>query len=113
MRAWKSHIDRLFLGVGSDLQSSSFRSSFPPIAVPPPFIMAHSGVEKTPDPAMVEDVERSPTKDSYTDYESEFTEAEGRKIIHRIDRRLVVTVGVLYCISLMDRTNLSAAAVAG
>ena len=75
--------------------------------------MAHSGVEKTPDPAMLEDVERSPTKDSYTDYESEFTEAEGRKIIHRIDRRLVVTVGVLYCISLMDRTNLSAAAVAG
>lgn len=46
-------------------------------------------------------------------YECEFTPAEQRKIIHRIDRRLVVTVGVLYCISLMDRTNLSAAAIAG
>lgn len=46
-------------------------------------------------------------------YECEFTEREQRKIIHRIDRRLVVTVGVLYCISLMDRTNLSAAAIAG
>lgn len=46
-------------------------------------------------------------------FESEFTLAEQRKIIHRIDRRLVVTVGVLYCISLMDRTNLSAAALAG
>ncbi|KAI0122034.1 MFS general substrate transporter [Daldinia grandis] len=40
-------------------------------------------------------------------------EEEGKKIIWRIDRRLVTLVGVLYCISLMDRTNLSAAAVAG
>lgn len=54
---------------------------------------------------------RSPS--SHDDYECEFTEQEQRKIIHRIDRRLVVTVGVLYCISLMDRTNLSAAAIAG
>lgn len=53
---------------------------------------------------------RSPSHD---DYECEFSEREQRKIIHRIDRRLVVTVGVLYCISLMDRTNLSAAAIAG
>ncbi|KAI0850320.1 MFS general substrate transporter [Daldinia vernicosa] len=40
-------------------------------------------------------------------------EQEGKKIIWRVDRRLVTLVGVLYCISLMDRTNLSAAAVAG
>ncbi|KAI4865247.1 major facilitator superfamily MFS-1 [Hypoxylon rubiginosum] len=40
-------------------------------------------------------------------------EEEGKKIIWRIDRRLVVLVGGLYCVSLMDRTNLSAAAVAG
>jgi len=46
-------------------------------------------------------------------YECEFSDREQKKIIHRIDRRLVVTVGVLYCISLMDRTNLSAAAIAG
>jgi hypothetical protein len=44
---------------------------------------------------------------------SQFTEAETYKIIHRIDRRLVVTVGLMYCVSLMDRTNLSAAAIAG
>ncbi|KAJ9668395.1 hypothetical protein H2201_001443 [Coniosporium apollinis] len=43
----------------------------------------------------------------------EFTHAEQRKIIHRVDRRLVTTVGIMYCISLMDRTNLSAAALAG
>lgn len=42
-----------------------------------------------------------------------FTPEEQRRIIHRIDRRLVVTVGVMYCISLMDRTNLSAAQIAG
>ena len=63
---------------------------------------------------MMEDAERSPTKASVDDeFASGFTPEEQRKLIHRIDRRLVVTVGVLYCISLMDRTNLSAAAVAG
>lgn len=50
---------------------------------------------------------------SQGEYECEFSEVEQRKIIHRIDRRLVVTVGVLYCVSLMDRTNLSAASIAG
>jgi hypothetical protein len=63
---------------------------------------------------MMEDVEHSPPKASIDDaYASGFTPEEERKLIHRIDRRLVVTVGVLYCISLMDRTNLSAAAIAG
>jgi hypothetical protein len=44
---------------------------------------------------------------------SEFSRAEEKRIIHRVDRRLVVTVGFMYCISLMDRTNLSAANIAG
>lgn len=42
-----------------------------------------------------------------------FTQAEQRSIIRRIDRRLVITVGAMYCISLMDRTNMSAAHIAG
>jgi hypothetical protein len=42
-----------------------------------------------------------------------FTEKEQRSIISRIDRRLVVTVGAMYCVSLMDRTNMSAANIAG
>jgi hypothetical protein len=50
---------------------------------------------------------------THDDYECEFSPTEQRKIIHRIDRRLVLTVGVLYCISLMDRTNLSSASIAG
>ncbi|KAF2674723.1 MFS general substrate transporter [Microthyrium microscopicum] len=44
---------------------------------------------------------------------SEFTKEEESKIMHRIDRRLVFTVGLAYCVSLMDRTNLSAANIAG
>jgi hypothetical protein len=44
---------------------------------------------------------------------SEFSRTEERRIMHRVDRRLVVTVGFMYCISLMDRTNLSAANIAG
>lgn len=47
------------------------------------------------------------------DYDPHFTPEEQRKIKHRIDRRLISTCGILYCISLMDRTNLSAAAIAG
>lgn len=47
------------------------------------------------------------------DLHSEFTPEEQRQIIRRIDRRLVVTLGVLYCVSLMDRTNLGAAIIAG
>ncbi|KAG9241273.1 major facilitator superfamily domain-containing protein [Calycina marina] len=44
---------------------------------------------------------------------AEFTEAQQKKILRRVDLRLVATLGVLYCASLMDRTNLSAASVAG
>ncbi|KAH6873790.1 major facilitator superfamily domain-containing protein [Thelonectria olida] len=42
-----------------------------------------------------------------------FTPEEQRNIIRRIDRRLVVTMGAMYCVSLMDRTNMSAANIAG
>ncbi|KAL5337395.1 major facilitator superfamily domain-containing protein [Aspergillus crustosus] len=47
------------------------------------------------------------------DVDDEFTYEEQRKIIHRVDRRLVTMCGAAYCISLMDRTNVSAAAIAG
>ncbi|KAL4986010.1 major facilitator superfamily domain-containing protein [Aspergillus falconensis] len=44
---------------------------------------------------------------------SQFSPQERKRLIHRIDLRLVVTLGCLYCISLLDRTNLGAASVAG
>lgn len=39
--------------------------------------------------------------------------AEQARIVRRIDRRLVTTLGFMYCVSLMDRTNLGAANIAG
>jgi hypothetical protein len=59
----------------------------------------------------IEDIAQK-TSNSVED-EEEFTEEEQRKIIRRIDLRLVTMTGLAYCISLMDRTNLSAAAIAG
>lgn len=46
-------------------------------------------------------------------YIEAFTPEEQRKIVWRIDRRLVLTCGFLYCVSLMDRTNLGIAVVGG
>ncbi|KAK0963049.1 hypothetical protein LTR91_019176 [Friedmanniomyces endolithicus] len=41
------------------------------------------------------------------------TPEEQKKVLWRIDVRLVLTLGFMYCVSLMDRTNLGIAAVAG
>ncbi|KAL6364339.1 hypothetical protein LRP88_02259 [Fusarium phalaenopsidis] len=43
----------------------------------------------------------------------EFSHEEQRRIIHRVDRRLVIMLGLIHCVSLIDRTNLSNAAIAG
>ncbi|OLN92772.1 High-affinity nicotinic acid transporter 2 [Colletotrichum chlorophyti] len=45
--------------------------------------------------------------------EFEFTPEEQKRIMRRVDVRLVVTVGLLYCFSVIDRSNLPSAAVAG
>ncbi|RMD40833.1 hypothetical protein DV735_g4317, partial [Chaetothyriales sp. CBS 134920] len=50
---------------------------------------------------------------SYDERISYFTPEEQKKIIRKIDVRLVLTLGLMYCVSLMDRTNLGIAAVAG
>ncbi|KAJ5152735.1 uncharacterized protein N7482_009213 [Penicillium canariense] len=63
----------------------------------------------------IEDLaQKTPSQETPKDYEDEeFTPEEQRRIIKRIDLRLVTMTGLAYCISLMDRTNLSMAAVAG
>jgi hypothetical protein len=71
--------------------------------------MSNSDLEKTG----LDHVERSVPEDTNDARILQFTLAEQRKIIGRIDRRLVLTLGILYCTSLMDRTNLSFAAIAG
>ncbi|KAI9155104.1 phthalate transporter [Paramyrothecium foliicola] len=51
--------------------------------------------------------------DNEVDHSHGFSEAEQKAIIRRTDRRLVVICGAMYCVSLMDRTNMSAANIAG
>ncbi|KAJ5151705.1 hypothetical protein N7492_010000 [Penicillium capsulatum] len=70
--------------------------------------------------ASVSPDEKRPTDDRIEDIghktsvvEDEFTPEEQKRIIRRVDLRLVTMTGLAYCISLMDRTNLSMAAVAG
>lgn len=55
----------------------------------------------------------SGSSDVYNARINVFTEKEQKAIIWRIDRRLVLTLGLMYCISVMDRTNLGIAVVAG
>jgi len=74
--------------------------------------IAHD-VEKPP----AEEGDHSELKKNYT-YENDprittFTPAEQKSIYRRIDARLVLTCGCMYMISLLDRTNLGAASVAG
>jgi hypothetical protein len=72
--------------------------------------MSNEDLEKS---EINDQVEHVDTKDSNAVLINEFSEAEQKRIIQRIDRRLVTTLGVLYCASLMDRTNLGSAAIAG
>jgi hypothetical protein len=67
-------------------------------------------MEKSPQ-ISIESVQ--PSQNDNIDFDEEFTYAEQRKIIHRIDRRLIITTGIIYCVSLMDRSNLPNAAIAG
>ncbi|RDH27424.1 major facilitator superfamily domain-containing protein [Aspergillus welwitschiae] len=76
-----------------------------------PSAMSSTDIEKPPSVERIEDIDKPEIHD--VDYDEEFTPAEQRRIIHRVDRRLVTMAGLAYCISLMDRTNLSMAAVAG
>lgn len=43
----------------------------------------------------------------------EFTPEVQKRIMRRVDIRVVATVGLLYCFSVIDRSNLPSAAVAG
>lgn len=66
----------------------------------------------------VQGLERSVSKDSGSHLSDQshidvFTPEEQKKIIRRIDIRLVLTCGFMYCVSLMDRTNLGIASVGG
>lgn len=59
------------------------------------------------------DLEESPNHANHQDIIDAFTPEEQQKVIRRVDRRLVPTLGLLYAISLMDRTNIGNALIAG
>lgn len=65
------------------------------------------------DVARQDDVTAPTKQHSVGSSDDEFSPEEQRRIIRRIDLRLVLTCGFMYCISLIDRTNLGAASIAG
>ncbi|KAF1837178.1 MFS general substrate transporter [Decorospora gaudefroyi] len=77
------------------------------------------------DAAQLERVESGALGDSFNDSKENhehrealdddpvYTYAEQRKIIHKIDRRLITVAGIIYMNSLMDRSNLPNANIAG
>ncbi|KAJ5263714.1 hypothetical protein N7478_011319 [Penicillium angulare] len=73
---------------------------------------------KEPFPALSQSVTNNDDKaDSFIqqdpDADEEFTIAEQRKIIRKVDRRLLVLLGLMQAVSFLDRANISNAAVAG
>ncbi|GLB14927.1 hypothetical protein AtubIFM61612_004732 [Aspergillus tubingensis] len=67
--------------------------------------------EKALEASHIEDAEKNSIQPGESlDY---FTPKEKKRLTRRIDIRLVIPLGCLYCISLLDRTNLGAASVAG
>ncbi|KAJ5610630.1 phthalate transporter [Penicillium lagena] len=57
----------------------------------------------------------SPSKNEaeYSAAESRYSHKEQRHIIHKVDRRLITALGLLLCVSLVDRTNLGNAMISG
>lgn len=47
------------------------------------------------------------------DEDEQYSVAEQRKIIHKVDRRLLIILGLMQAVSFLDRANLSNAAIAG
>ncbi|KAF3403250.1 hypothetical protein DPV78_003751 [Talaromyces pinophilus] len=64
--------------------------------------------EQTPD-----EMEKPHLQQQDPDADEEFSYAEQRKIIHKVDRRLLIIVGLMQAVSFLDRANMSNAAVAG
>ena len=47
------------------------------------------------------------------DIDEKYTHKEQRKIIHKVDRRLLIVLGLMQAVSFLDRTNISNANIAG
>lgn len=71
-----------------------------------------SDLEKT-DVSHIERTVSGKSQDSNDARINALTPEQQKKVIRRIDARLVLTCGFMYCVSLMDRTNTGIAVVAG
>jgi sugar phosphate permease len=61
----------------------------------------------------IQEIERVDSETTNQAHINAFTPEEQKKIIRKVDLRLIPTLGFMYCVSLMDRTNLGVAMVAG
>ena len=61
----------------------------------------------------VEDASALNKLEDVQDPDHGFTKQEQKRILRHVDRRLVLSCGFIYCISLMDRTNLGIAVLSG
>jgi hypothetical protein len=80
--------------------------------------MATKGVESEKVEEFISDIdgalaEHGPAIPADSKKVEEFTKEEQRRIIHKVDRRLVTGLGLLMGMCLMDRTNLGSASIAG
>ncbi|KAL8869979.1 MAG: hypothetical protein Q9198_007745 [Flavoplaca austrocitrina] len=57
--------------------------------------------------------QEGPHAGGYDPIIDQYSEAEIARIVRRVDFRLIPLCGLMYCVSLLDRTNLSNAAIAG
>lgn len=69
------------------------------------------------DAAHLEHARNSPdlkdTGSDSDDIDSRWSLDEQKRILRKVDFRLIPICGLMYCVSLLDRTNLSNAAIAG
>lgn len=66
-----------------------------------------------PEKVTLDSVERTITEASNDARINQFSAQEQKKIVRKVDRRLVLTLGALYACSLLDRTNLGSVNIAG
>lgn len=71
-----------------------------------------AATDNKPEVHQIESIESQSPKSNFENDE-DFTAKHKRKIIRRIDSRLIVMLGFLHTVSLMDRGNISSASVAG
>lgn len=77
-------------------------------------IFTESNMDKQFSEQIDHNVDSPPKNEAeYSAIESRYSHEEQRHIIHKVDRRLVTALGLLLCVSLIDRTNLGGAMISG